>query len=300
MGGREPHDDGADARDVLVRVRDALPSLQPAERRVADLVLTDPAGCARRSIGVLAASASTSETTVMRFCRTVGVGSYPQLRLALAGAVAREDALGAERRPMADGDIDVDDSLADVVDKIIYAETRALQDTRGQLDLDALRRGVEAVGAARRIDVIGSGASGFVGADLQQKLHRIGLIAFIWTDVHAALTAAALVDQRDVVVGISHSGRTVDTVEPLHVARERGATTIALTNFSSSPITQHADIVLTTAARETSFRSGATASRIAQLAVVDALFVGVAQSRYDEASIALADTFRALRPRRHR
>ena len=152
--------------------------------------------------------------------------------------------------------------------------------------------------AARRIDIFGVGASAFVGQDLQQKLHRIGLIAFIWTDVHAALTAAALLGPGDVAVAISHSGETPDAVEPLEAAGELGATTVALTNFPRSTLAESAGIVLTTCARETPFRSGATVSRIAQLAVVDCLFVGVAQRSYPDTHSALERTRAAVRSRR--
>jgi DNA-binding MurR/RpiR family transcriptional regulator len=103
----------------------------------------------------------------------------------------------------------------------------------------------------------------------------------------------------DVAVAISHTGTTIDTVESLRLASARGATTIAITNFASSPVTEHADLVLTTAARETTFRSGATASRIAQLAVVDCLFVAVAQRTYDSAMQALELTYAAVRDRRY-
>jgi len=281
--------------DVLIRIRGAVPALQPAEQRVAATVLDDPAAAAHLSINALAAGASTSTATVMRFCRAVGVGSYPQLRLALAGAAARENA----QDPPAGGDIDLDDTLAQVVAKIVYNEARALEETGAHLDLEVLRAAVDAVAGARRIDIMGVGASGFVGQDLHQKLHRIGLMAFVWTDPHAALTAAALLGPADVAVGISHSGATADVVEPLRLAAGRGARTVALTNFAGSPITRDADLVLTTAVREMPLRSGATASRIAQLAVVDCLFVGVAQLSYDAATDALSRTYDAVQNRTH-
>lgn len=281
------------AGDVLVRLRGAVPSLQPAERRVAAAVVADPAGAAQLSISALAEQASTSVTTVMRFCRAIGFPNYPQLRLALAGAAAREDALGGER-PHGAADIDVNDSLKQIVDKIVYNEARAVQETGANLDLDVLGKAVDSIAHARRIDIFGIGASGFVGLDL----HRIGLMAFIWTDPHAALTATALLEPTDVAIGISHSGTTSDTIEPLQMAARRGAQTIALTNFAASPITSHAELVLTTAVRETPFRSGATASRVAQLAVIDCMFVGVAQLSYDRAAGALSSTHDAIRHRR--
>ncbi|WP_219413479.1 MurR/RpiR family transcriptional regulator [Pseudonocardia nigra] len=285
------------ARGVLVRIRAVLPSLRPAQRRVAEAVLRDPDGTAELSIGRLAQECSTSVATVMRFCRSAGFHGYPELRLALARETGRE-AAGSPDGAVLSSDIDRSDTLADVVAKIAFSDAKAVEDTAATLDLAALGRAVEAVASARRIDIYGLGASGFVGQDLHQKLHRIGLLAFAWPDPHAALTSAALLDGSCVAIAISHTGTTTDTVDALRVARESGARTIAITNFAPSPLTECADLVLTTAARETTFRSGAMASRIAQLAVIDCLFVGVAQQSYDRTMTALDRTYRAVRSRR--
>ncbi|MFK4148428.1 MurR/RpiR family transcriptional regulator [Streptomyces sp. NPDC004065] len=287
----------ASPAETLARIRAALPSLAPSERRVADAVLADPARASELSIAALGRRADTSVATVMRFCRTIGVANYPQLRLALAAAAAREHALGGER-PAPGTDISATDTLDEIVGKIVYNEVRALEDTGAGLDTQVLGRAVEAVAGARRIDIFGVGASAFVGQDLHQKLHRIGHMAFVWTDRHAALTATALVGPGDVAVAVSHSGETEDTVEPLQAAAERGATTIALTNVPRSTLAQSADLVLATCARETPFRSGATVSRIAQLAVVDCLFVGVAQRSFDATATALPATYGAVQRRR--
>jgi DNA-binding MurR/RpiR family transcriptional regulator len=285
------------ARGVLVRIRAVLPSLRPAQRRVADAVLQDPAGTAELPIGRLAQQCDTSAATVMRFCHAIGFQGYPELRLALAREASRE-AAGSPDGEVLSPDIDRDDSLADVVAKIAFTDAAAVQDTAATLDLDVLAQAVDAVVGARRIDVYGIGASGFVGQDLHQKLHRIGLLAFAWPDPHAALTSAALLDGECVAIGISHTGTTTDTVDALRTARESGARTVAITNFVPTPLTDCADLVLTTAARETTFRSGAMASRIAQLAVVDFLFVGVAQRSYDRTVDRLTRTRRAIQSRR--
>lgn len=87
--------------DILTRVRAARPSLAPSERRVADAVLADPGQVAELSINALGERASTSAATVMRFCRTIGTGNYPQLRLALAAAAARSTPWAASGRPRA-------------------------------------------------------------------------------------------------------------------------------------------------------------------------------------------------------
>lgn len=282
---------------TTVRLRALMPALAPAEQRVAQRVLDDPESVAASTISELAEVCQTSETTVIRFCRAVGFTGYPALRLTLATELGRA-AGGSTAGRTVSGDIDPGDDLEQVVEKIAFADARAVEETAEQLDVDVLRAVVETLVSARRIDVYGVGASAFVALDFQQKLHRIGQVAFAWADPHIALTSAALLTPRDVAVGISHTGATQDTVDALTQARERGAATVALTNFPRSPLAGIADRVLTTAARETTFRSGATASRLAQLTVVDCIFVGVAQRTYDQTQAALEATHEAVQGRR--
>lgn len=283
------------AHDTSVRIRALLPTLAPAEQRVAERVLADPRGVAALSISSLAHDCETSETTVIRFCRAVGFAGYPALRLALAAEGGR--GVAADARELS-ADIVADDDLDAVVAKIAWADARAVEETADQLDVAALHAVIGALTAAPRIDVYGVGASGFVALDLQQKLHRIGRVAFAWPDPHMALTSAALLTPGDVAVAISHSGATRDTLDALAVARRSGATTVAITNFPRSPLAADSDHVLTTAARETTFRSGATASRLAQLTVIDCVFVGLAQRTYDTSQRALELTADAVSDRR--
>lgn len=274
----------------LVRIRSLLPGLARAEKRVATTVLADPASIARRSITDVADAAGTSETTVTRFCKAIGVGGYPDLRIALAADTART----SSRDRRLGSDIGPEDSVSHIIAKVAYADSKAVEETAGQLDAEELQRVVDAVASARRVDLYGVGASAFVALDLQQKLHRIGLTCFAWSDTHIALTSAAVLHADDVAIGISHTGATNETVEALRLAGKHGATTAAITNFARSPITEVADHVLTTAVRETTYRSGAMASRIGQLTVIDCLFIGVAQRHMDLTRTALEATYEAV------
>ena len=287
----------ADRSPTTVRARGLLPSLSPAERRVAQVVIDEAATAAHLTISDLADRAASSETTVIRFCRAMGFGGYSELRLTLAAEAGRAaDTAGADEA--VGSDISENDDLAQVVKKIAFADARAVEDTALQIDIAVLEQVVGLVAGARRVDIYGVGASGFVAQDFQQKLHRVGRVAFAWSDLHLALTSAALLDERDVAFGISHTGTTMDTIEAFSEAGRRGARTVALTNFPKSPIAKAADHVLTTAARETTFRSGAMASRLAQLTVIDCVFVGVAQRTYVETRMALDVTREAVSGRR--
>ena len=283
------------AAATAVHIRALLPDLQPSMRQVAEQVLADTGATATLTVTALALASGVSEATVIRFCKAIGFAGYPQLRLALAAESGRAAGAGAGRA--LDTDIRPGDDLAQVVEKIAFADARAVEETGAQLDIVVLDRVIDAVVRAQRVDLYGVGASAYVALDLQHKLHRIGRVAFAWSDTHVALTSAALLRPGDVAIGISHTGTTTDTIDAVAEARSHGATTVALTNFPRSPIAQAAEHVLTTAARETTFRSGATASRLAQLTVVDCLFVGVAQRTYGQTVAALDATRAAVAPR---
>jgi DNA-binding MurR/RpiR family transcriptional regulator len=292
----EHQDRGASARGILISIRSLLPNLAPVERRVAQAVLDDPAGVAWLNISELASSCGTSATSVVRFCRAIGLRGYPELRLALAGATAHDDAAAMA----GSNDIEPDDDAATIVKKVGYAAASAATDTASHLDIATLEHVADALATAKRIDIYGVGASGFVALDLQMKLQRIGKPAFAWTDPHMAISSAALRETGDVAIGLSHTGTTVDTIDVLLEARSHGATTVAVTNFPWSPITEGVDYVLLTAARETAFRSGAMTSRIAQLTVVDCLFITLAQRDLPSTRVALERTFAAAQAKRVR
>ncbi len=278
------------ALDVLSTVRQALPRLSSSEARVAEAIIADPTIVVDLTITDLAQRCGTSLSTVARFCQTLGYSGYREFRMEVASALSRE-AAERDRFGLADSDISPDDSGAEVIAKIAFHEVLAIEQTAQGLDVAVLDQVVDAISTAGHIDVYGFGASGLTAQDLQQKLARIGISAFCSVDVHLALVSAALRTPGDVAIGISHSGLTTETIHALSTARDAGATTVALTNSAESPITEVADIVLTTQARESTYRMGAMSSRIAQLAVVDFLFVRVAQRRHEEVADPLRRTF---------
>ncbi|MGW3012943.1 MurR/RpiR family transcriptional regulator [Streptomyces sp. NPDC001219] len=277
---------------LAAKVRTLAPTMTRSMQRVAETVASDPAGCAALTVTGLAERTGTSEATVVRTSRLLGYPGYRDLRLALAALAAQQAAGGA---PAVTADIAVDDSLVDVVAKLAQEEQQCLADTAAALDVTQLEAAVAALAGARRIDVYGIGASNLVGQDLVQKLLRIGLIAHAHADPHLAVTNAVQMRTGDVALAITHSGRTTDVIEPLRVAFDHGATTIAITGRPDGEIASYADHILTTStARESELRPAAMSSRTSQLLVVDCLFIGVAQRTYETAAPALSASYEAL------
>jgi DNA-binding MurR/RpiR family transcriptional regulator len=283
--------------DVLVNLRQRIPGLRKAERRVAEAVLEHPALVVESTITQLAAACDTSPASVARMCRAAGFAGYKEFRIAIAAADSREQA-ARELFKVADAEISPDDSIADLVAKVAYQEARAIEDTARDIDVTALDAVVSAVRVAPRIDIFGAGSSGLTAQDLQLKLHRIGIPGFCWSDAHLALTSVAITTPGSVAIGISHTGATLETNQLISLARSRGAVTVAITNYPDSPLGASADHVLTTSAREAGFRTGAMSSRLAQMAIIDFLVVRLVQQDFGDASELLRSTYAAVQDHR--
>jgi DNA-binding MurR/RpiR family transcriptional regulator len=238
------------------------------------------------NISQLADFSTTSVASVVRFSKAIGYKGYPEFRMALVGEVSR---LGLNVTSVSelDSGITTEDSIEEIIRKIALADSRAIQTTAERLDVTSFKNVVDAWNKASNIGIFGLASSGYVAMDLQLKLNRQGKNAVAWRDAHTALTSVSLLGPGDCLVAISHSGTTLDVVEVIEEFKSHGVTIVLITNAIRSTATALADFVLHTSARETTFRSGATSSRIAQLTVVDCLCVALAQRNWSGTKSAL-------------
>jgi DNA-binding MurR/RpiR family transcriptional regulator len=254
---------------ALIRIKTASEGLKPAERTIADFVLGCPGDVIHMSISQLAKRSQVGESTIMRFCRTIGFSGYQEFKLRLAQDLVESAAYIHEK-------ISFNDRADELSSKIFQINLKAVEDTRASLDADQVDKAATALVNARKIEIYGIGYSYFTALDTKFKLLRMGLIADAFGDGHLQAMGAAGLTKRDAAIGISHSGASRDTVDALSLARDSGAQVIAITNFSPSRMTEMADLVLLTSANDTPLGGEVLTSRIAQLCVVDVLSAATA------------------------
>lgn len=278
--------------DLLGEISNQIPSFHASEIAIAEAVLHDPITVGQMNISQIAERSGTSVASVVRFCKTLGFKGYPEFRMALIGQLSRQSNIGYP--PELDNGITLQDSAEEVIRKVAQSDAMAIQTTAERLDVQIFKKTVNAWNTAQTIGIVGFASSSYVAMDLQLKLNRLGKNAIAWSDFHTALTSISVLKSGDVVVAISHSGTTVDIIEVMTEFRKRGIQIILITNALRSPATAIADLTLFTSARETLFRSGATASRIAQLTVVDCLCISLAQLNWLETKKALDESREAV------
>ncbi|MFJ4297622.1 MurR/RpiR family transcriptional regulator [Curtobacterium sp. NPDC089689] len=288
----------SDRADAFALVRSQAAAMPAGMRTIAETVLDDPRATAAGNAADLALRAGVSAASVSRFARHLGYDSYAELQRSMTRALERS---AHERRETEiHAGVAVDDDVATVIAKVTEDVRTVMSDTRAALDPTALELAAVAVSEARRVVLYGVGASGVVARDLHLKLERIGITSSIADDPHNALTLASVLGRSDVLVITSHSGTTTEALEVAAEASAQGATVIALTGRASSPLTRYADhVLLGVSGAESDLRPAAMGSRMSQLAIVDALFIVVAQ-RTDETSQPLLARSRTAVRTHHR
>ena len=269
------------------RIRMMLPLLTPLEAHVVETIL------AMREFGIetplkqIATTADVSEAMVVKITKKLGFDGYRGFRAALA-QYNRLPAAGMHQ------DLSPEDTSREIVQKVFRTSINALEETLAILDLDAFERAVDAIHGARQRDFYGVGGSAQIARDVGHKFLRIGLRASVFDDAHMMLMSASLLGPPDIAIGFSHSGNTSAVIEAIQLARRNGATTLAITNYDRSPLAQQADIVLCSTAQGSPLMGENAAARIAQLNILDAIFVAVAQRDYRRAEQNLDRTMSAV------
>jgi RpiR family carbohydrate utilization transcriptional regulator len=261
--------------DALELIEGRLPALTGASRRVAEAIARDPWAVLGMTIYELAEASGVSLPSVTRFCRAVGYPGYRELLQALAQSLGRLD-IKDLAPPEAEGE---EPGLPGLVAAIVARQIEALQNTRRILDYEALERAIALVAAGERVYVVGSGGAYVSAIGTAVKLNWAGVPAVATTPDLFANQLVAYADG-DVVVAISHQGRTHDTIETLRLARSFGARTISISAIVHAPLAEVAEVALAVFSPARALHGTFTVAHTAELVVADILAAGVAARKW--------------------
>jgi RpiR family carbohydrate utilization transcriptional regulator len=256
---------------VLARIRDSLDKMSRAERRVGEYLLQRPHEALEMSIGALARACEVSEPTVARYAQSLGFDGFRGFKIAFAKSLAT----GV---PYLHADIKPTDQVRDVLPKVFDRAISTLLAARNHADVAAFEAAVTLLARARRLEFYGIGNSGIVAQDAQQKFLRLGVPVVAYIDSHLQAQSASVLADDTVVLAISRTGRTVDLFRPLSLAHQAGAKIIVMT-AGNAPLARLADVHLVIDVEEDPNVFTPMSSRLAQLALIDALAVAVALLR---------------------
>jgi DNA-binding MurR/RpiR family transcriptional regulator len=263
---------------VLKKINAQLEDMAPADREIGQFILDNPDQMLRLSSAALAAETGRSQSSVVKFSQKLGFAGYQELKLAVSEAKAQE---WHAPPGMIHGSIEVGDSYLTILQKLIGSKMLSMQQTLAVNNEQEIERALTALNDARRIHMAGVGASSLVARDFSYKLMKLGRNVLHDSDSHVQMANVSTLNSQDVLLALSYSGTSIETLRITELARQRGATVIAITGLNANALMQAADIRLYTVADEERVRSSSITARDAQLMLTDLLFILLVQRQPD-------------------
>ena len=250
----------------MKRISELNDTFTKSERALADHIVRDADSVVMKTITELAGeSDSFSTASITRFCKKIGLSGYSELRLELAKEMATDN---ARRQIVADGENLVPGLVSTVVD----ASASAINDLKYVLSDDIIKKAVHEILSASSITLAGIGASALVAQDLRQKLLRLGIRSLFDADQDVVKGTLSSGRSKDLLIAISYSGTTRETLDAVNIAKENGMRVLAMTKKGDNPISEQADVTVPISENEALLREGATLSRLQMLVAVDMIY----------------------------
>ena len=268
-------------RNILATARFLLPSLTPAERRVAEFVLASPKEVTKMSLQKLAKRCECGEATVVRLCRTIGLSGYTQFKRQLAAQLLNPQAKDEVVQ------LSVGRGMEEILESVFKLNILNLKKTLEVAAAEEYEKACEAIVKANKICFFAIGDAAFPCSYASLRFRRIGYDCFADSDADIQIVNACNMKKGDVAVAISHSGRTKQVVESMRIAKERGGFTICITKAGKSELTKYSDVVLYNVTTDSTADKEIIARRVAEQAMLDALYMGVLRRKE-------TDSFRKL------
>lgn len=253
------------------------------ESRIVEWLLKPGNLSSAPAIKDVAEALAVSEAMIVKVSKLLGFSGFRNLRSALEDYFSQsEQVLPAE--------LAFDEAPQDVVNKVFNITLRTIMEGQSIVNVDEIHRGARFFYQAKQRDLYGAGGSNAICADVQHKFLRIGVRCQTYPDAHIMMMSASLLKEGDVVLVVTHSGRTSDVKAAVELAKKNGAKIICITHSYHSPIAKLADYIICSPAPETPLLGRNASARILQLTLLDAFFVSVAQLNIEQATINMQKT----------
>lgn len=273
----------------IERILSGIELLKPAEKNVAIYISNHIDEVIRMPIAVLAEKTETSEATIIRMCRALNFAGFKDLKLSIATASAKKV------QQNHNFELEKGSTITQMIQTIEMQNVESIKRTVMINAERELQKIIHEINNARKIILLGIGASAIVAQDFEHKLKRINKNCEMIFDSHGQLIAATHATSEDVIFAISYSGETKEIINAVSVAKRNKATIITMTQNKRNTVQSFADSTLYIVSNEADIRSSATASRIAQLTLIDIIFTGIATLNYDQSIVALNRTLKTIK-----
>jgi len=260
---------------VIAKIHNAFKSLTETEQKIAGFILENPQMVINMSIKELSQKCGAAASAVNRMCHSLGIDGFSQMKISLALELSSETCDDGHNS------FNNEDTPHTVFKKVFSSGINTLKNTYSMLSIEKATLVAQSISKANRVLIFGVGTSSPIAMDASYRFSQLGVQSYTYTDILQMSVMANNMKKGDVAFGISHSGTTKAVVDAMRIAKERGATTVALTSFSKSLLYKESDIAISVYSDEENYPVEAVSARIAHMCVVDALMMTIASFEFD-------------------
>jgi DNA-binding MurR/RpiR family transcriptional regulator len=267
--------------DFRQRLENHFGRLTKSEQKIASFLLSNYDQAAFLNGADLARELAVSEATIVRFARTIGYESFPQLRRALQH-IFRVKTTPATRlqRKLAD----LKTGEGHILNKVVDMELQYLAEVPHSVSPDDFDRAVKLLLRGRRVFIFGSGPSRILADLVTIRFTRFGLSVVCMTESgRDLLDKLALLKHEDVMLAMGFHRVTGELVAAIDYAHRAGCKTVLLTDTLRAHFQDKAAVIL--AARRgpvSTFHS-----LIVPMGILNAIILAVAMGRHTESLASL-------------
>lgn len=278
------------------KIRGTYASLRRSEKKVADYVLANEMECSKISLEKLAKRSGVSQPTVMRFVKALGFEGFKEFRYQIIEDLSQKNHREKETYAMYGFPIRPEDDLKLIPAKVVASTVKIMENMLKSISGEEFERTIHMLAHARKIVLCGVENSTAAAKDLMTKLLYLGYDCRFDEDYYIQHISAAALTEKDVMVGISYSGQSKDTVDIMKAAKKAGAQTVCITNFRESRIGKWSDVILCSSQEQWMY-GDSIFSRSSQIVINDMIYMGLMTNAYEKGTKQLDKNSRIIRDR---
>ncbi len=273
-------------------INDFYNKLSKTEKRIADYILNHIEEIKEFTSAELANNAHVGQSSVIKFIKKIGFNGFTDFKIKLSEELASQKAMKPD---FLHNNISSADTIYEATKKIAYSHINSIEETTSHISYNHLNKVIDLLETSKKVVIVGIGSSSLVGKDFQHKLTKIGKLVLHDLDPHVQISQAVTADSDDLILAISHGGETKVVIEAIIAGRKNGAKIVSITGSRNNSISALSDISLYTVAVEDFLSSSALSSRIAQLTLIDALFIGLIKKDHTKFMDYITESSRVIK-----
>ncbi|MGL6114852.1 MAG: MurR/RpiR family transcriptional regulator [Cetobacterium sp.] len=259
-------------------INNLFKNFSDSEKMIGEYILKNQEKIENITSTELANDIGVGQSSIIKFAKKLGFSGYMAFKLQIGKDLANKRNLNKHKIY---SDISLDDSLKEITEKTLDETMTTLQNTINLLDYKKFEEIIEKIRESNRILIIGSGMSSIVARDLELKLMKIKIDTVHYESKQMQLMKLSTMTEKDLIIAISHRGETQEVIDVIKIAKDIKIPIISITSIGKNTVSSLSDFNIGVVSKENILRSSAISSRMAQMMILDSIFLRLIQKDYE-------------------